>query len=394
LEAKENSSSVREKELAAIDRELEELEAMKPDFVKPEPKAWEKLKGSKVKKATCTNLDMVTMDTASEKDPHWLVTDYMPRYQITSLAGDGGSGKTTVWCAIAAAVSSGKPCFLLDGQNIPIEFKEGEPQKVMFFSAEDSFEYTLKRRLRKNGANLKNIFSIDIADERFQEIKFNSPFLESLLDKYRPGLCVLDPIQAFVPPDIRMGDRNAMRACLSPLIGYGEKYGTTFLIIEHANKQSGVWGRKRIADSADIWDISRSVILAGETNEPGIRYLSHEKSNYGMTGKTILYGIDDEVIQFKGYSEKKDKDFVTEVDYSSRQAPQREDAKEFILEFLKDGEKEISELDELAQVMNISKNTLGRAKSDLRNEGKVKSWSRGFNPKKWYIALIATDKKE
>lgn len=366
---------------------------MKPDFVKPEPKAWEKLKGSKVK-ATCTNLDMVTMDTASEKDPHWLVTDYMPRYQITSLAGDGGSGKTTVWCAIAAAVSSGKPCFLLDGQNIPIEFKEGEPQKVMFFSAEDSFEYTLKRRLRKNGANLKNIFSIDIADERFQEIKFNSPFLESLLDKYRPGLCVLDPIQAFVPPDIRMGDRNAMRACLSPLIGYGEKYGTTFLIIEHANKQSGVWGRKRIADSADIWDISRSVILAGETNEPGIRYLSHEKSNYGMTGKTILYGIDDEVIQFKGYSEKKDKDFVTEVDYSSRQAPQREDAKEFILEFLKDGEKEISELDELAQVMNISKNTLGRAKSDLRNEGKVKSWSRGFNPKKWYIALIATDKKE
>ncbi|SHO46808.1 AAA domain-containing protein [Anaerocolumna xylanovorans DSM 12503] len=367
---------------------------MKPGIIKPEPEAWEKLKGGKTKKATCTNLDMVTMDTASEKDPHWLITDYMPRYQITSLAGDGGSGKTTVWCAIAAAVSSGKPCFLLDGKNIPIEFKEGEPQKVMFFSAEDSFEYTLKRRLRKNGANLKNIISIDIADERFQEIKFNSPFLDSLLDKYRPGLCVLDPIQAFVPPDIRMGDRNAMRACLSPLIGYGEKYGTTFLIIEHANKQSGVWGRKRIADSADIWDISRSVILAGETNEPGIRYLSHEKSNYGMTGKTILYGIDDEIIQFKGYSEKKDKDFVTEVDYSARQAPQREDAKEFILDFLKDGEKEISELDELAQAMNISKNTLGRAKSDLRNEGKVKSWSRGFNPKKWYIALIATDKKD
>ena len=44
-------------------------------------------------------------------------------------------------------------------------------------------------------------------------------------------MCIFDPIQAFVPPDIRMGDRNAMRSCLSPLIGYGEKYGVTFLII-------------------------------------------------------------------------------------------------------------------------------------------------------------------
>ena len=42
-----------------------------------------------------------------------------------------------------------------------------------------------------------------------------------------------------------------------------------FLIIEHANKQSGVWGRKRIADSADIWDISRSVIMAGKPMKQG-----------------------------------------------------------------------------------------------------------------------------
>lgn len=317
------------------------------------------------------SLEMVTMDQAEEKAPDWLITDYIPRYQITSLAGDGGSGKTTVWCALAAAISSGERPFLLDGL-VPFDFSKCDPEKVMFFSAEDSFEYTLKRRLRKNGANLANIFSIDIADDRFQDIKFNSPFLEQLLAKYRPGLCLFDPIQAFVPPEIRMGDRNAMRNCLAPLIGYGEKYGTTFLIVEHANKQSGVWGRKRIADSADIWDISRSVIMAGETNEKGIRYLSHEKSNYGMTGSTILYAIDDEVINFKGYTEKKDKDFVTEVDYSTRQAPQREEAKEFILDFLKDGEKEVAELDEMAKVMSISVATMKRAKADLKKEGKIR----------------------
>ena len=345
--------------------------------------------GGKFRQQKNHSLEMVAMDTAEEKAPDWLILEYMPRFQITSLAGDGGSGKTTVWCALAAAVSNGETPFLLEGLGIP--FKD-EPKKVMFFSAEDSFEYTLKRRLRKNGAKLENIFSIDIADDRFQDIKFNSPFLEQLLAKYRPALCIFDPIQAFVPPDIRMGDRNAMRNCLSPLIGYGEKYGTTFLIVEHANKQSGVWGRKRIADSADIWDISRSVIMAGETNEKGIRYLSHEKSNYGPTGSTILYAIDDEVIRFKGYTQKKDKEFMTEIDYTTRQAPQREEAKEFILDFLKDGEKEVAELDEMAAAMSISKNAMKNAKSELKQEGRIKTWSIGFNPKKFFISLIATEK--
>lgn len=344
--------------------------------------------GGKTRQVKNHSLEMVRMSEAEEKEAEWLICGYMPRFQITSLAGDGGSGKTTVWCAIAAAISTGGKTFLED--MIPNGIGITDPQKVMFFSAEDSFEYTLKRRLRKNGANLDNILSIDIADDRFQDIKFNSPYLESLLEAHRPVLCIFDPIQAFVPPDIRMGDRNAMRNCLAPLIGYGEKYGVTFLIVEHANKQSGVWGRKRIADSADIWDISRSVIMAGETNERGVRYLSHEKSNYGPTSDSILYTIEDEVIQFKGYTNKKDKDFVSETDYNSRQMPQKEEAKEFILEFLKDGEKEVSELDEMAAAMSISKNALKNAKAELKKEGKTKTWCIGFNPKRFYISLIAS----
>lgn len=228
-----------------------------------------------------------------------------------------------------------------------------------------------------------------MADDRFQDVKFNSPFLEAILKEYCPALCIFDPIQAFVPPDIRMGDRNAMRNCLAPLIGYGEKYGTTFLIIEHANKQSGVWGRKRIADSADIWDISRSVIMAGETNRDGIRYLSHEKSNYDQTRQTVLYSIEDEVICFKGYTSKKDKDFVTEAVHETRGVQPRQEAKEFILDFLKDGEKEVAELDEMAKVNDISKNAMREAKSELRQEGKTKMWSIGYgSEKKHFICLL------
>ena len=60
------------------------------------------------------------------------------------------------------------------------------------------------------------------------------------------------------------------------------------------------------------------------------------------------------------------------------------------MDFLKDGEKEVSELDEMAKVMNISKNSLKNAKADLKHDGKIKTWSIGFNPKKHFISLIAT----
>ncbi len=346
--------------------------------------------GGKSRSLKVHSVKMSQIGEIQEKEPDWLISGYVPRYQITSLAGDGGSGKTTVWCALAASVSAGKKTFLeslipdrIDGLN------PREPQRVLFFSAEDSAEYTLKRRLRKNGANLDNIIFLDVADDRFQDVKFNSPFLEAILKEYCPALCIFDPIQAFVPPDIRMGDRNAMRNCLAPLIGYGEKYGTTFLIIEHANKQSGVWGRKRIADSADIWDISRSVIMAGETNREGIRYLSHEKSNYDQTRQTVLYTIEDEVICFKGYTAKKDKDFVAEITHETRGAQPRQEAKEFILDFLKDGEKEVAELDEMAKVNSISNNAMREAKSELRQEGKTKTWSLGYgSEKKHFICLL------
>lgn len=333
------------------------------------------------------SLDMLSINDVEEKTPEWLISGYIPRHQITVMAGDGGAGKTTAWCDIAGSVSSGRPCFL--ERAIPEDFAVREPGKVLFFSSEDSPEYTLKSRLIKAGANLKNIFTISLKDERFAEIKFNSDLLEQLIAYHKPDLVIFDPIQSFIPPDIQMGQRNAMRSCLNPLIGLGEKYGTTFLVIVHANKQSGVYGRKRIADSADIWDIARSVMMIGNTAEQGIRYISHEKSNYGMTSDSVLFSINDGKIETKGYTTKKDREFVSESVYNVKQAPAKEAAKEFIIESLQEGQKEASELNELAQILGISKSAMREAKAELKKEQIIKMKSAGFGAeKKWYISLV------
>lgn len=330
-------------------------------------------------------VNLVSMDKVEEKEPEWLVTDYIPKGQITVLAGDGGSGKTTIWCSIAAAVSSGGPCFL--NQDNPFA-KECLPGRVLFFSSEDSAEYTLKGRLRRSGAKLENVLSLDLADERFPEIKFNAPLLEELIKEYRPELVIFDPLQSYVPPDIQMGQRNAMRACLNPLIGLGEKYGTTFIIIVHTNKQVGLWGRKRIADSADIWDIARSVLIAGEAND-GLRYISQEKSNYGPQAQTVLFRLDSGKVEFEGYTDKKDKDYVTAATAATYQAPAREDAKTFILDYLKDGEKETADLDGMMKAQGISGKTLERAKADLKKDGAIKYFNRGYGKEKKFYCKLA-----
>lgn len=331
---------------------------------------------------------LISLSNVEEKEAEWLVWKYMPKGQINIFAGDGGSGKTTSWCGLAAAVSNGTKVFFEAENPSENPFEERKPQKVMFFSSEDSLEYTLKARLRKAGANLDNIYSASLRDERFSQIKFNSQILKDLIKDVKPALVIFDPIQAFIPPDIQMGQRNAMRNCLNPLIGLGEEYGTTFLIVVHTNKRQGVYGRNRIADSADVWDIARSVLITGIVKD-NIRYLSHEKSNYGEPGRTVLYTIEDGIAVFKEYCDKHDSDFVKERDLSTYQAPQRQNAEAFIMDFLKNGKKPTAELDEAAKAAGISNATLSRAKTALRERGLMGMKSEGYGQNKaWYSYLI------
>ena len=334
--------------------------------------------------------ELQVAEAVEEQGTEWLIPDIMPRHQITTLAGDGGSGKTTIECAVTAAVTTGKNCFMT-ADIIPEDFT-AEPENVLFLSAEDDFARVLKRKLRIAGADLKRVFTLPISAESFSKVKFGSDELKRLIEACRPGLVIFDPIQAFVPPDIQMGWRNAMRQCLSPLIGYGEQYGASFLIICHTNKQQGVYGRKRIADSADIWDISRSVLIVGDTGEGNMKYMSHEKSNYGGLQKTILYTLDGEQVVYQGRSDLKDADYIRK-DRLPRSAPARAEAKEIIIETLKEnnGQMKASDLDSVLIGQGVSVGTLKRAKSELKRSKTIRYWKDGFGSEEWFTSLIQSE---
>ena len=330
-----------------------------------------------------------TLDEFEEEEATWLVPGWIPEGQITVLASDGGVGKTTLWCDIVSAISSGKPC-ILD----PPGYTR-KPEKVGFLTTEDSVRKKLKKKLRLAGANLKNIISPDFLkdeDGQLRDMKFGSDKMKQFISSFRLVLCVFDPVQGFVPPDINMGSRNAMRDCMAPLISLGEEYGTTFLVVCHTNKRKGAYGRDRIADSADLWDIARSVIMAGFTEDQGIRYLSNEKNNYTELQETILFSIDqDGLIQREGTSWKRDKDYMADA-AAATSAPKRDDCKEYILHALDEagGSMKTKDLEEQARKAGYSYITSRRAKDDLKKNGDIKYFQTGSAKEKtWYIEKIS-----
>lgn len=317
-----------------------------------------------------------TLSDFAEEEPSWLVEGWIPEGQITLLAADGGTGKTTLWCNLVAALSSGRPC-LLDSPDV-----KRKPLKVAFFSTEDSVKKKLKRQLRQAGANEDNILTTDFSSgggDALRELKLGSDRLREVIANFRPALCVFDPIQGFLPSRVNMGSRNEMRDCMAPLIALGEEFGTAFFIVCHTNKRMGASDRSRLADSADLWDVARSVLMMGYTGAPGQRYLSHEKNNYADRQETLLlsFGEGGQLVK-EGTTWKRDREFMQEA-VTQRSAPQREECKAFLLEKL--GERGNSmaskELEQLAREAGYSNHTLRRAKAELRETDAIVYSSTG-----------------
>lgn len=331
------------------------------------------------------SLDQITLEKAE-----WLEVGYIPKKTITIVCGDGGVGKTSIWCSIAAAVSRGEQTFLTARTQMNTGMLR-ENRKVLFFSAEDAVNVVLKAKLIEAGAVEKNIYLIDVSDERFQDVKFGSKYLEKLIAKIKPALCIFDPLQAFIDKKVKMAERNAMRQEIEPLIRLGQSYETTFLLIMHTNKQSNVWGRQRMADSADLWDVARSVLMVGEISaEEGTGYISQEKNSYARQADTVIYQITNGVATWHSTTNKKDKDFVKAVvkEKNSSNNNDVKDACDFILSTIEekpDKQILVSELDEELKAFGFSSYAVRNAKKQLR-EGKLVFWKKSGYEGKNYLS--------
>lgn len=348
-----------------------------------------------------------TMDTVPEEEAQWLVPGYIPQGQITLLAADGGVGKTSFWCQLLAALSTGRATLLekvspkwdsnslsekADTPAETLSAKQDTPHKERwgaFFSTEDSVRKKLKKKLRLAGAKMMNLITLESSSAALLELRLGSPELSDFIHSYRPALCVLDPIQGFLPHGVNMAARNEIRECLAPLMALGEQVGTAFLLVCHTNKRAGAWGRTRLADSADLWDAARSVLMMGDAGD-GRRYLSQEKNNYGSLQPTRLYTFSDSgLLVPAGLTQKRDREFQLQAQPSA--APKREGCKEFLLQKLQEngGSLPAKELEELAREEGYTKTTVRHSKGELKDSGFLRFRQECVGrEKRWWVESL------
>lgn len=250
------------------------------------------------------------------KQTEWLVPNLIPLGEISLLGADGGTGKGIWQAQLIAYVTTGKTS----------EFFPAEPAqtgRVLILAGEDDPSKVLKGRIMAAGADMSKVFVVTTDEYYIQTEKqlcIKDKALVDFVNTSNPILLILDPLQSFLPADVEMASRNQMRGSVLPLKGISSKHNLSTLIAMHTNKKQGVSGRARLADSSDIWDIARSVLMMGRSKNDGKIYISHEKSSYSKESQTILMHIEDVTVDgiktaravFDGYSDKKDVDFIEE----------------------------------------------------------------------------------
>lgn len=321
------------------------------------------------------SLDNITSFAEIEEKPvEWLIPGYIPKGSISVVAGTGGTRKSSVLAQLAAAVASGGSWFVSDYNMIT-------PQKVLFLSGEDDPSRIMKKRIGAYSTIQDNILTVDPSAEEFKHLITTDAFFGKVIDTYKPALVVLDPIQSFLSEKVDMTRRNAMRTALKPMLEYGAKYGTAFIIVVHTNKRDSAFGRNRISDSSDIWDIARAVFITGETDQPQQWYISNEKNSYAELAQTAVFTVIDDRISVIERNNKRDRYYVQQQGSIQAEQPYPAlalgEAKDFILDYLEDQEAgnhvTYSEIRKAAAASGIAEATLRRAKTDLISEKLIDS---------------------
>jgi len=117
--------------------------------------------------------------------------------------------------------------------------------------------------------------------------------LEGAVCDVKPALIIIDPVMAFLSPDVRTFQDQSVRLALEPLKNLAREHDAAILVVRHLNKNTAAKAIYRGGGSIGLVGLCRSGLLVGENPDaPGERLLTQIKNNLAKRQPSLAYEIE------------------------------------------------------------------------------------------------------
>jgi hypothetical protein len=289
----------------------------------------------------------------------WLWESYLPRGKLALLDGDPGVGKSLITIDLAARLSRGGP--MPDGRRLD------RPHVTLLLSAEDGAADTTRPRAEAAGADLERVVAVTAADGSPLFFPRHIPELEELIVARKADLVVIDPVMAFLPPEVAANLDQCVRRGLTPLASLAQRTDCAILMVRHLRKMEATRAVHRGQGSIGIIAAARVGLLAARhPADPSLGVLAVTKSNVAGGVRALSYRLTEDFsgrarVEWAGTAE-------LSADVLARSpAPlrMRDRAAEWLQAQLANGPRRATELFAAAAEAGIPDVTLNRAKAQV-----------------------------
>jgi len=218
-------------------------------------------------------VDLVPASTVRLEQTRWAWRDRIPLGGVTLLAGQEGSGKTTILTDVLARATRGT----LDGDLY------GEPVGVVYATAEDSWARTLAPRFAASGADMDRVYFVEV-DGLAGGLSVPGDLIALAEKMTATGsrILVLDPLGAHLADGLDTHKDAAVRRALAPLASIMDRADSAVVGIVHWSKAPTTVALDRVNGSRGFTAAARAMLAVAE--DPGdetARVLVLAKSNLG-----------------------------------------------------------------------------------------------------------------
>jgi putative DNA primase/helicase len=357
-----------------------------PDLTPEELREWNNKADLSAISRETPGLQMVCMSDVVAKPITWLWPARVALGKVTVLAGDGGMGKSTILCDLAARTTT--------GDRWPDGVVNEGAGSVVILAAEDAVDDTIKPRLAAAGADMERVYSVSAVREgngalRSFNLQADIKALEetiNTLDDVR--LVIIDPISSYLGK-VDSHKNADVRSVLEPLGQLAIRSGAAFICNNHFSKGGGGANSRIIGSVAFVNQARAAFIVTADADDPERRLFLPSKMNIAKIGEGLAYRCGGVIAQTDGLEIPTSKVFwesgavSTSADAAlaalamPKEASAVEDAAEFLRDTLGNGPLTPKEIKEAADGCGISWAAVKRAKGP-KDGGLVRARKAGF----------------